>query len=162
MEKHAQPPFHIRKFGISDVTRVAELEKLCNPLPWSAASLHIHAESSDLGDGLRRVGLVAVLEGAGEVAGYVCANLIGGEAEILVLGVASEHRRLGIGKALLEGLAHVLRAADCRSLFLEVRRGNQPAVSMYLGAGFREAGIRKGYYADTGEDALLMRLDFSG
>jgi ribosomal-protein-alanine N-acetyltransferase len=102
------------------------------------------------------MGLAAAAEG-GTVAGYVCASQGFGEAEILVLGVDPAFRRRGLARALLQALTGALKARGCDTVFLEVRRSNAAAVALYLSAGFREIGMRKGYYADSGEDALLLR-----
>jgi ribosomal-protein-alanine N-acetyltransferase len=54
-----------------------------------------------------------------------------------------------------------LKSLNCQNVFLEVRIGNAGALSLYRSVGFAESGIRKHYYADTGEDAQLMRWDLS-
>jgi len=88
--------------------------------------------------------------------GLVLARIAADEAEILTLAVMSEHRRLGIARALLARAS--LHAADqgARVLFLEVSTRNAPARALYDGAGFTEAGRRRTYYRD-GSDALLLR-----
>lgn len=161
MEKRKQNNLLLREFRVSDVVRVTELESICNPLPWREADLNPYAADTQASN-THGIGRVAVFEDTGEVAGYVCANQVEGEAEILVLGVDSQRRRHGIAKALLSDLNRVLKSRGCLTVHLEVRQGNLPARSLYLSAGFRENGIRKGYYSDTGEDACIMRCNLSG
>ena len=63
---------------------------------------------------------------------------------------------MGIGSILLRYMAEVAARAGCRNMTLEVRRSNEPAISMYRKGGFRDSGLRKGYYSDNHEDAVLM------
>ena len=86
-------------------------------------------------------------------------QLLEDEAEILIFGVHPEVRRQGIGQALLEHMRQILETSGCRAIFLEVRKSNVAAISLYQRFGFRETGMRKSYYADNGEDALVMRYD---
>lgn len=83
-------------------------------------------------------------------------HLSSGEVEIYNIAVREQCRRLGFGKKLL---VHALRQAALAGFtraLLEVRTGNTAALALYTGAGFRECGRRKRYYADTGEDALVL------
>ncbi len=100
-----------------------------------------------------------MLENGGQAVGYICAKAVVDEAEILVLGVAPEYRGQGIGQSLLIELLVVLKALGCTKVFLEVRFNNQAATSLYQKMGFVQTGIRKGYYADNGEDARLLRWE---
>ncbi len=90
--------------------------------------------------------------------------VVAGEASLLSMAVVPEMRRLGLGRSLLTQLRQLLRQASCAEVHLEVRVGNIAAQSLYRNFGFRPNGRRTGYYADTGEDALLMwlRLDTEG
>jgi len=80
------------------------------------------------------------------------------EAHIGTIAIDTPYRRLGLGRLLLaESLLDAYRSGIQQS-FLEVRRGNQPAITLYEQFGFQVAGIRPRYYKDNGEDALLMTL----
>lgn len=154
------PPAVVRPLAAGDVAAVAALEAVCNPQPWSAEAIKPYAQASGKPEvakkGAGPVPVACVAERDGVVTGYALATAVGDEAEIMVVGVHPDARRLGIGRVLLRGLLGALHAAGARSVFLEVRRGNEPAIALYQALGFGEAGVRKGYYADTGEDALLL------
>jgi len=75
------------------------------------------------------------------------------------LAVGGAWRRRGVGAALLAHAIQAGRDAGCLVANLEVRPGNEPALSLYRAFGFRETGQRPGYYADTAEDALVLTLD---
>jgi ribosomal-protein-alanine N-acetyltransferase len=88
--------------------------------------------------------------------GIGCYWAILEEAHITLLGIVPEYQRQGLGQALLYAL---LRSAHQRGLeraTLEVRISNQSALTLYQKFGFREAGRRKRYYQNTGEDALVL------
>jgi len=85
----------------------------------------------------------------------------GGEVQILAIATHPDHRRTGVGAALF---AHALaegRAQGASRATLEVRRGNTPAIAMYERAGFRTVHVRRQYYQDNGEDALVMLSELS-
>ena len=149
-------PSRVRPFASGDVAAVALLEALCNPLPWHAEDLIPFADPEP--SSFVRIGFVA-LDDRGGVTGYLFASFIAGQAEILVLGVHPDARRKGQAKALLEALFAHLHTLDADTLFLEVRVGNEGAIRLYESLGFARNGVRKGYYGDNGEDALLLRRD---
>jgi ribosomal-protein-alanine N-acetyltransferase len=96
---------------------------------------------------------VWVAEVDGEVAGFaVWQELPGGEAELLNLAVAERARRQGAGRALVE----VMRG---RRLWLEVRLSNERAIRFYESLGFERRGLRRDYYRDPSEDAVVMGRD---
>ncbi|MBR4934072.1 MAG: ribosomal protein S18-alanine N-acetyltransferase [Clostridia bacterium] len=95
------------------------------------------------------------------VCGYVIASSIAGESEILRIAVSPDHRRRGIGAALLDRFIKDRALAGDREFFLEVRASNTPAISLYVSHGFEVCGTRKNYYKSPTEDATLMRLTMS-
>ena len=90
------------------------------------------------------------------VIGFVVAWLVADELEISDVCVDTDHRRSGIGRALIERLFAGAAARGASNAFLEVRVSNAPARRLYEAMGFSEVGRRKAYYSD-GEDALLFR-----
>ncbi len=91
-----------------------------------------------------------------QVVGYGGLMLVVGEAHVTTLAVAPEWHRRHIGKVLLLKLAREARLRECSHLTLEVRMTNVAAQSLYREFGFVPAGVRKNYYAEVNEDALIM------
>jgi ribosomal-protein-alanine N-acetyltransferase len=95
-------------------------------------------------------------EGAEEIIGYVCGRFGAEEASILNIAVSSKVRRRGLGRILLQRVISEARVHHCRQVSLEVRRSNLAAQNLYGSEGFITKGIRRHYYSDNGEDALIM------
>lgn len=93
--------------------------------------------------------------------GFVLARQAVDQAEILMLAVLPEARRLGLGRALLDAAVQHAAARGASALFLEVACGNAAARALYAGAGFAEVGRRRAYYPDGG-DALVLRRGLAG
>jgi ribosomal-protein-alanine N-acetyltransferase len=150
----------IRALAAGDLDVVTALEARCNTQPWSREALKTMLGAQATQDaspkGPKTISLVAVLDRV--VVGYILASAVADEGEVLILGVDSAARRQGVAAALLKDALARLRAAGAKAVFLEVRRGNEAAIGLYTLFGFGEAGVRKGYYADTGEDAVLMHV----
>ena len=143
--------FHIRKAGAQDVDALAKLDARCFAAPWSRQSFEEDVVKNPLA-----FYLVAETED-GEIAGYAGVWLIVDEGHITNVAVSPEHRRCGIAKAVLTRLFETCEEDHgIRAFTLEVRPSNDPALALYRSFGFREAGRRKGYYEDNGEDALIL------
>lgn len=93
------------------------------------------------------------------VAGYVSIWFMADEAHITSIAVRSSHRGKGVGELLLIASIELARLRGSRKMTLEVRVSNKVAQSLYLKYGFKSAGLRRGYYADNNEDALIMTTD---
>jgi ribosomal-protein-alanine N-acetyltransferase len=128
---------------------VVAIEEQVFPTPWSL-SLYL----SELAMGSTRAYFVA-LSGT-EVVGYAGLMLAVGEGHVTTIGVAPRWQRKGIGRRLLLELAHTARERGAEDLTLEVRLSNTGAQALYHQFGFVPAGIRKNYYAEVNEDALIM------
>ena len=139
----------IRRGEEKDILAIEELEKQCFATPWSYESLKY-----DIVENNRALYLVAEIEG--EIVGYVGIWKIVDEGHITNVAVSPAHRRKHIASALLETLFRVTERAGVVQHTLEVRAGNEGAIKLYEGFGFKEAGLRKGYYEDNGEDAIIM------
>lgn len=146
----------IRPLAAGDLAAVAALEAACNPQPWSLDALRQTLKVS----APSVVGRVALQDG--NIIGYLVATVAADEGEIFILGVDPVARRQGVAAALLDDALAALRGAGAKAVFLEVRRGNKAALALYNRFGFGEAGVRKGYYTDTGEDALLLHVFLRG
>ena len=91
------------------------------------------------------------------VLGYLCFWMIMDECHILNLAVHPSFRRVGIASSLIGRLLEICQHKRVRECYLEVRVSNKLAISLYQKFGFLQCGIRKRYYSDTGENALVMR-----
>ncbi|RPF27559.1 ribosomal-protein-alanine N-acetyltransferase [Georgenia muralis] len=142
-------PARLRPLVNADLGRVVELEEeLFGPGAWSRGVYLDELATPG------RTYLAAVVDGT--VVGY--AGLAAGEeAQVMTVGVAAPYRRRGIARQLLEALLSAARAAGSRTVVLEVRASDAGAQRLYEGAGFTRIGLRRGYYAAEGEDAVVMR-----
>ncbi len=105
--------------------------------------------------------VVLVCEGQDSTAvpklmGYLSATALFETADINHLGVWPSYRRQGIGAALIRQLMETLKGTECHRLMLEVRSQNLPAIGLYQKMGFVAVGLRRGYYTNPKDDALLM------
>jgi ribosomal-protein-alanine N-acetyltransferase len=133
--------------------QVLELEKQCFSLPWSRDAFLPELTDPDC------FWLAALLDGA--VAGYIGFRAVLDEGYISNVAVSPDRRRQGIASALLEAVIREARRRSLSFLTLEVRVGNASAIRLYSGFGFREVGLRPGYYERPREDALLMTRFFA-
>ena len=138
------------RLGEEHLSAVLELEQACFSMPWSAAEFRAALTQKNFAAfALRRETLLA----------YISAYHAAGELEILNIAVAPAWRRKGLGSRLLGAALQAARKMDMHRAVLEVRVGNAPAIALYERTGFLPVGRRPGYYADTGEDALIYALD---
>jgi ribosomal-protein-alanine N-acetyltransferase len=96
--------------------------------------------------------------GRGTPVAYIVTWHVADELHVLNIATASLYRRRGIGLALMNVALDYARERKVRLIVLEVRLSNEPAIQMYRNLGFFAIGLRPGYYADNGEDALEMVL----
>ncbi len=94
-----------------------------------------------------------------KLAAYATVYIVPPEMEILNIAVVPAMRRQGFGSRILRLVLQIAGKMGIQRTFLEVRENNVAAQTLYTSAGFETVGIRPGYYPDTGENALLMRLD---
>ena len=136
------------------VERMAELERLCFPMPWTRPMIAAELRNA--------LAYYFVLERDGVCVGYAGMHLVVGEGYITNIAVDPAYRRAGLGRALLEALVNCGRERGADFLTLEVRQSNLAAQGLYRAFGFIEAGVRYGYYRQPEEDALLMTLYLTG
>jgi ribosomal-protein-alanine N-acetyltransferase len=128
---------------------VLRIEAQVYPRPWSH-SLFV----SELA--LRSTRAYFVAKAGRDIVGYGGLMMSMSDGHVTTIAVDPSHHRQGVGTRLLLVLAREAIARDATALTLEVRLSNHGAQEMYKRFGFRPVGVRKGYYADTGEDALVM------
>jgi ribosomal-protein-alanine N-acetyltransferase len=134
-----------------DLPFIMEIERLSFPNPWQESSfqgeidnLHISYPS------------VIVQRPHERVIGYIIFWYVADEAQISNFAINPDFRNLGVGESVLKETLSVIRTMGARHVVLEVRPSNTPALSLYRKHGFGLLGIRKGYYRDPDEDALVM------
>ena len=137
----------IRSLHYSDLPAVAAIERRAFPTPWSIAMFVLEMSKAT------GVCLAATLDGT--LVGYTVCSRYDSVWHVMNVAVEPSLRRHGIASALLAEL--YTRAGDPGAQFtLEVRRSNDAAIKLYERDGFRIAGLRRRYYQDNGEDALIM------
>ena len=146
------PEIELTKMRRRHLRKVLAIEARVYPRPWSA-SLFL----SELAQKSSRSYLVARHEG--EVVGYAGMMFTGLEAHITNIAVDPDFHGRKVGSRLMLRLVTEAIARGARTLSLEVRVTNLPAQSMYGKFGFSVVGVRKGYYIETKEDALVMVVD---
>jgi ribosomal-protein-alanine N-acetyltransferase len=130
------------------IKQIHEIEVECFADAWSEASF-----KEELANALA---LYFVAVDGDKVAGYAGMWHVVTEGHITNVAVTGSYRRKGIGEALMEKLETVARELEMIGLTLEVRKGNRVARSLYDKLGFKAEGVRRRYYADNGEDAIIM------
>lgn len=146
-----------RPMEIKDVARVREIDVLSFTLPWSERSYRFEVTENE--HALNWVAETASSGAEPEVVGMTVLWVILDEAHIATIAVHPDFRGLGIGKRLLARALLAAYQRGARTAYLEVRRSNLAAQTLYQQFGFQVAGERKRYYQDNNEDALLMTLD---
>lgn len=145
----------IEPMTLQHLDRVLEIEALSYSTPWSK-----RAFVSEVTDNSYAYYYVARKDGI--IVGYVGMWVILEEAHITNIAVAPDYRRLGIGQAMLEAMFSKAREKGATRMTLEVRVSNLGAQALYRKLGFADRGIRKGYYTDSNEDAIIMWKDDLG
>lgn len=133
---------------------LARLDKLCFSDPWTRAGLQAELVSDTA------CFAVAVLEGT--AVGCAGMHCVCGECYIDKVAVHPDCRRQGIAQALVQYLIDYAVQNHAEFITLEVRQGNVPAIALYRKLGFNPVGVRKNFYEDLNEDAVLMTRYFSG
>jgi ribosomal-protein-alanine N-acetyltransferase len=147
---------------VADLEAVLRIERLSFHTPWSRqAFLHELERNRVAGLWVARGKRPGETDHTAPVVGYLCLWVVADEIHVTNLAVDPAWRGEGIGRLLLGTLLAHHRAGGARRAFLEVRPDNVGARRLYSELGFQEVGRRRGYYVDTGEDALLLeaRLD---
>jgi ribosomal-protein-alanine N-acetyltransferase len=132
-----------------DVLDVWKIEKLCFSFPWSFESFVLEVEQNQCA----RYYIARIKD---MVIGYGGMWLILDEAHITNIAVHPDYRRQGIGGLVMKTLMREAASLGIERMTLEVRVSNHEAIGLYKKMGFEEGGIRKKYYPDNQEDALIM------
>lgn len=147
-------PLVVRDGGPLDLAAVISIENTSFGDPWSPEALL----GELVGDRLR---LPLVAEQDGAVVGFLMAWRVADQLHVLNIAAAPRSRRQGVGTALLREAARRGLSLGLVEATLEVRRSNSGGRAFYRRHGFRESGVRARYYADNGEDAIILDCDLA-
>ena len=144
---------------VGHLDEIISIEEAVFPTPWTRGMFEQEIARRHVVEGPGSYAVVAI--GDGEVIAYSIAWLLFDEVHLVNIAVRSDHQERGIGTLLLN---HLIDEA-CRTgkliITLEVRESNIAAQAFYRGFMFREIGVRRGYYSDNRENAVLMILDLN-
>jgi ribosomal-protein-alanine N-acetyltransferase len=140
----------VRRLAQHDLEAIERIERLSYPTPWSRSMF-----ASELAKP-SSVSLGAFEPGTGELLGYLVISRYVDAWHVMNVAVEPARRRQGIALELFERLFEVTAADGRRGYTLEVRISNQAAIKLYERLGFQSRGVRRGYYTDNREDALIM------
>ncbi len=143
-----------RPARMSDLPEIVRISAECGLRGWREEDFaaEIKADSS----------ILLVADGSNRVRGFVHGRIVasadhdGWDAEILNIGVENASRRGSVGWKLLESFHDFCGSREVSSVWLEVRESNVPALELYRKIGFSQTGVRRGFYRDPGEDALIF------
>ena len=147
----ARPPLKlmIEAMRLEDVDEVQRIEQASFSTPWPSNAYRSELQTNRLASYL-----IARIDET--IVGYAGLWLMVDEAHITTFAVHPDHRRRRIGERLLQRLFEIAVAMNAEWLTLEVRASNLAAQKLYEKYGFRRAGVRRRYYSDNNEDALIM------
>jgi ribosomal-protein-alanine N-acetyltransferase len=139
----------LRALDPHDLDELEEIERLSYPSPWSRPMFAAE---------LQKPGALALgaYRESGELVGYAIVSRYVDAWHVMNIAVTPEFRRRGIAQELLERMFEVTATDPRRGYTLEVRVSNADAIRLYERLGFEARGIRRGYYTDNREDALIM------
>jgi ribosomal-protein-alanine N-acetyltransferase len=137
--------------SIDDASNIYDIEIRVHQKPWTYVMLQQSLEGEHL--------CWKLLEG-NQLVGYMIVMQVMEQFELLNIAVADSHQTKGLGNYLIKALKNQADKKSVKTIFLEVRESNKPAVSLYQKHGFLQVGKRKNYYVDDNrkEDALIMQL----
>lgn len=144
-------PVYFREIQSADMDEIVTIERASFTSPWSARFFLEEIRVS--------YAKSVLAEMAGRIVGYIIYWQLPKEVDIHNLAVHPAYRRQGIGRSLLSSAIDSAKGQGSNCVTLEVRKSNQAAQQLYYSLGFVERGVRKKYYSDDGEDALVMVLE---
>ena len=145
----------LERMRAADLDEVLTIERASFTMPWSRGAFLYEMEQN-------QVARCFVMREDDRLVGYICLWEVADEVHVTNIAVRPDARRRGIGRALLGRILDDARARSLRLVVLEVRPSNTEARALYESFGFRVVGRRRGYYYDTGEDALVMEASLTG
>lgn len=158
----------IRTMTESDIPAAVEIEAVSIPTPWNEAAfraamnmpdniLLVAYEVKNADDGTEDI--LKENDAAEHILGYCCTYVSIDEGELTNIAVSPSARKRGIGRQLLEALMQIAEQKNIQRIILEVRSSNEPAQTLYRMMGFEEIAVRKDFYENPKEDALIMEFN---
>ena len=141
---------NIRFYTDADAPSIAELEKECFADPWSQNAI---IEAAEYGT------VFLVAEYDNRVVGYLGMKPVLDEGFISNVAVTSSARGKGVGSKLLEKLSDFAKEKGIKTISLEVRPSNAPAIALYEKFGYKQVGRRRNFYSHPTEDGLVLTLE---
>lgn len=150
-EMATQRQLKVERYSPSDIDELMAIELRSFTAPWSKDSYEELAPLESIDIWVARAGA--------EMVGYMLLQHIGDEMELHTLAAKPEMRRRGVARTLLTHMIGEAKRLGIARIFLQVRPSNAPARSLYDAFGFRPVGLRRRYYKDNDEDALVLKLE---
>jgi [ribosomal protein S18]-alanine N-acetyltransferase len=135
----------------ADLDAIMKIEEACFNEPWQRDAMRDEITGSAWST-------VVKVEVEGELAGFAVYWTVADERHLQNVATAPAYRRRGVGDALVRHVVDHAYRTGAAIVLLEVRVSNEPAKRLYAAHGFRAIGVRRGYYQDNGEDAIVMGL----
>ncbi len=140
---------HILKMTTEHIKQVHKIEEDCFSIPWSEKSFYDELTKN-------KMAIYIVAKEDDEIVGYGGMWHVINEGHITNIAVKKQHRKKGIGTKIINALIEIAKEKEMIGITLEVRVSNDIAKSLYKKSGFIIEGIRKEYYDDNKEDAIVM------
>ena len=150
----------VRRAAPRDLESILAIEQACAEAPHWSEAVWQAVLSEEEGSGTVRGSFVA--EGGGGVVGFSVVSGACAVGELESVAVAETVRRQGVGRALCIAAMDWARGRAAEGIEIEVRASSRGALALYRSLGFEERGMRRGYYRDPTEDAVLMSLELRG
>jgi [ribosomal protein S18]-alanine N-acetyltransferase len=141
----------LRRLQLRDLTAIEEIERAAYPTPWS--------RSMFAGELAKQTSICLGAFAGVRLVGYLIVSRYVDAWHVMNVAVDPAERRKGIASTLLHDLFELTAEDDRRGYTLEVRVSNTAAIALYERLGFEGRGVRRGYYTDNREDALIMWKD---
>jgi ribosomal-protein-alanine N-acetyltransferase len=148
----SEPTYEFRSMRLDDIAAVCEIEQEAFPTPWTPGAFHNELTNNQFAHYM-------IMDCGGDVAGYAGMWIIVDEAHITNIAVKKKYRGKKLGERLLTELKKTASFLGAVRMTLEVRASNYVAQNLYEKLGFRSVGVRRGYYTDNREDAIIMWAD---
>jgi ribosomal-protein-alanine N-acetyltransferase len=151
---------YLEAAGEEDLAALVAIERRSFSQPWSVGSFRAELRAPQRGRVVVLRERPAGPDAERGLLAYCAFQVVVDELHILDLAVRPERRRQGLGRRLLRRVLELGAHRGARVALLEVRGSNRAALELYRAAGFEQGGVRRGYYSNPAEDALLLSLNF--